>query len=128
MRFGKILLVVVALFILVELFLVFRPETAILTAGIALGETPVTDALRKRFPIGSPANVLEEELKQEGYWGPPHIARIGKTERFSHYVQFRRRVGLGLFTPEVTTIVWEIGHDGRLTDIKGDKYLDIPVP
>jgi hypothetical protein len=129
MRFvSKILLMIVGLLVLAELFFVFRPEPDILTAGVALGEAPVTDVLRIRFPIGSPASALETELKREGYWGPIRIDRIGKTERFWHYVQFRRRVGLGLFTPEVTTIVWEVDQDGLLSNIYGSKYIDIAVP
>ena len=124
---GKITLAIVGLIVLTELFFVFRPEPDILTAGVALGEAPVTDLLRSKFPVGSPANILETELKREGYWGPVHVDRVG-TKRFQHYAQLRRRVGLGLFTPEVTTIVWEVGDDGRLTDIKGSKYLDLPVP
>jgi hypothetical protein len=127
MRFvGRVLLIVAALLVLTELFLAFRPEPTILTAGVPLGDAPVSDLLRKRFPIGSPASDLEEELKHEGYWGSIRIARIGRLERFLHYVRYKRRVGL--FTPEVTTIVWEVGDDGRLTDVKGSKYLDLPVP
>jgi hypothetical protein len=84
---GKILLVVGALLILAELFFVFRPEPNILTAGVALGQAPVTDMLRTRFPVGSPASVLEEELKHEGSWGSIQIVPIGGTERrFSHHV------------------------------------------
>jgi hypothetical protein len=106
---------------------IFRAEPDTLTAGVALGQAPVTDMLRKRFPVGSPASVLEEELKHEGCWGSIHLDRIGGTERrFSRYVQYRRRVGL--ITPEVTTIAWEVDDDGRLTDVRGSKYFDIPVP
>jgi hypothetical protein len=66
MRFaGKILLFVGALLVLTELFFVFRPEPDILTAGVALGEAPVTDMLRIRFPMGSRASDLEKELKHE---------------------------------------------------------------
>jgi hypothetical protein len=124
---GKITLAIVGLIVLAELFFVFRPEPDILTAGVALGKAPVTDLLRSKFPIGSPANILETELKREGYWGPIHIDRVG-TKRFQHYVQLRRRVGLGLFTPEVTTIGWEVDQDGLLTNVFGSKYLDIAVP
>lgn len=124
---GKITLTVLGLIVLAELFFVFRPEPDILTAGVALGEAPVTDLLRKKFPIGSPANILETELNREGYWGPIHIDRWG-TKRFLHYVQIRRRVGLGLLTPEVTTIGWEVDQDGLLTNVSGTKYIDIPVP
>jgi len=127
MRFvGKVLLIVAALLVLTELFFVFRPKPDILTAGTAFGDAPVTDVLRVRFPIGSPTSVLEKELEREGYWGTIHIDRIGKTERFWHYVQYKRRVGL--FTLEVTTIQWEVGGDDRLTDVRGSKYLDMPVP
>jgi hypothetical protein len=124
----KLLLIIVGLLALAELFFVFRPEPHILTAGVALGEAPVTDVLRTSFPIGSPASALETELKREGYWGPIQIDRIGKTERFWHYVQFRRRVGLGLVTPEVTTIAWEVDQDGFLINISGSKYIDIALP
>ena len=99
-----------------------------MTAGVALGKAPVTGVLRIKFPIGSPASALETELKREGYWGPIQIDRIGKTERFWHYVQFRRRVGLGLLTPELTTIVWEVDQAGLLTDIRGSKYIDVAAP
>jgi hypothetical protein len=127
MRFVvKSLLIVVGLLVLTELFFVFRPEPDILTAGVALGKGPVTDLLRIRFPIGSPASALEAEVKREGYWGPVQLARIGRSERFWHYVRFSRRVGL--FTPEVTTIVWEVDNDGLLTNVSGNKYLDSPVP
>jgi hypothetical protein len=124
---GKITLTIVGLIVLAELFFVFRPEPDILTAGVALGEAPATDLLRIKFPIGSPANILETELKREGYWGPIHIDRVG-TKRFQHYVQLRRRVGLGLFTPEVTTISWEVDQDGLLTNVFGSKYLDVAMP
>jgi hypothetical protein len=126
MRFGKVLLVIVALIVLAELFLLFRPEPAMLTAGVALGEVAITDRLRQRFPIGSPASALEAELEQEGYWGPIYVDRIGRTERFWHHVQFKRWAGL--LTPEITTIVWEVDDDGRLTDLKGSKRIDIAAP
>lgn len=125
---GKIILAIVALLVLTELFFAFRPEPDIVTAGVALGKAPVTGVLRIKFPIGSPASALETELKREGYWGPIQIDRIGKTERFWHYVQFRRRVGLGLLTPELTTIVWEVDQAGLLTDIRGSKYIDVAAP
>jgi hypothetical protein len=121
---GKITLTIVGLIVLTELFFVFRPEPDILTAGIAFGEAPVTDLLRIKFPIGSSANILETELKREGYWGPVHVDRIAP-KRFQHYVKLRRRVGLGLFTPEVTTIAWEVNEDGLLTNILGSKYIDV---
>jgi hypothetical protein len=126
MPVRKMLLVTVALIVLIELFLIFRPEPAIMTAGVALGETPITDMLRKRFPIGSSADALESELKQEGCWGTIRIERIGRSERVWHYVKFKQRVGL--FTPRVTTILWEVDDNGRLTEIRGSKWLDIPVP
>jgi hypothetical protein len=126
-RVGKIILVIVGLLVLAELFFAFRPEPDIVTAGVALGEAPVTDVLRIKFPIGSPASALETELKREGYWGPIQIDRVA-TKRFMRYVQFRRRVGLGLFTPEVTTIVWEVDQAGLLTDISGSKYIDVDAP
>jgi hypothetical protein len=67
MRFvRRVLLIVAALLVLTELFLAFRLEPTILTAGVPLGDGPVSDLLRKRFPIGSPASDLEEELKHEG--------------------------------------------------------------
>jgi hypothetical protein len=106
--------------------LVFRPEPDVLTAGVASGEAPVTDALQKRFPVGSPASALEAELKREGIWGPVIIERIGTKGRLYHYVQLSRRVGL--LTPEVTTIAWEVGPDGLLTNVRGSKYADLPVP
>jgi hypothetical protein len=123
----KIILVIVALFVLAELFFAFRPEPDIVTAGVALGEAPVTGVLRIKFSIGSPASALETELKREGYWGPIQIDRVA-TKRFMHYVQLRRRVGLGLFTPEVTTIVWEVDQADLLTDISGSKYIDVDAP
>jgi hypothetical protein len=129
MRFaGKILLFVGASLVLTELFFVLRPEPDILTAGVALGQAPVTDMLRTRYPAGSPASVLEKELQHEGYWSSIRIDPIGGTqpERFAHYVRYRRRVGL--IAPEVTTIVWEVDDNGRLTDVRGAKYFDIPVP
>jgi hypothetical protein len=125
MPVRKILLAIVALIALLELFLIFRPEPAILTAGIALGEAPVTNMLRQRFPIGSPASALEEELKQEGYWGPVHIDRASQTRVF-HYVQFRRWTGL--FSPLLTTVLWEVDDDGRLTALSGSKFIDITMP
>jgi hypothetical protein len=81
------------------------------------------DIFTKPGIINSP-----ESFEREGYWGPIQTDRMGKTERFWHYVQFRRRVGLGLFTPELTTIVWEVDQDGFLIDIRGSKYIDIAVP
>lgn len=65
----KVTITVVGILILAELYLVFRPEPDILTAGVASGEAPVTDALQKRFPVGSPASALEAELKREGLLG-----------------------------------------------------------
>lgn len=124
--FGKIALAIVTLLVLTELFFVFRPEPDIVTAGVALGKAPVTDVLRSRFPIGSPASVLEEELKREAVWGPIQLDRVG-THSYYH-VKFSRRVGLGLFTPEVTIIVWEVDQSGLLTKISGSKEWDIPVP
>ena len=127
MRFTvKILLIIAALVMLAELFFVFRPEPDILTAGVALGEAPIADVLRAQFPIGSPARVLEEELNREGQWGSIHIDRVGETERFWHYVQYRRRVGLGLFTPEVTKIGWEVDHDGPLNQRKRNQIHRYP--
>jgi hypothetical protein len=122
----KIIFIVVGLLVLTELFFVFRPEPDILTAGVAAGEAPVTNALQSRFPVGSPASALEAELKREGVWGSVQIERIGNKGRFYRYVQFRRRVGL--ITPEVTTILWEVDTDGLLTNVRGNKYVDIPVP
>jgi hypothetical protein len=122
----KVTITVVGLLVLAELYLVFRPEPDILTAGVASGEAPVTDALQKRFPVGSPASALEAELKREGVWGPVIIERMGTKGRLYHYVQLSRRVGL--FTPEVTTIAWEVGPDGLLANVRGSKYADLPVP
>jgi hypothetical protein len=121
-----LLLIIFAPIGLLELFLVLRPEPAILSAGVALGDAPITDLLRKRFPIGSPASALEAELKQESYWGPIHIDRIGRSDRFWHYVQFKHWAGL--FTPVLTTILWEVDDEGRLTNVKGSKFIDITYP
>jgi hypothetical protein len=123
MRLAKALLLIFALLVLTELFLFFRPEPA-LTAGVKLGEGPITEVLRKRFPIGSPASALEDELKREGYWGTIHVDRIGKSERFWHYVVMRRRIGL--FTPVRTAITWEIDDEGRLANVTGSKFIDFP--
>lgn len=81
--FGKIALAIVALLVLTELFFVFRPEPDIVTAGVALGKAPVTDVLHSRFPIGSPASVLEEELKREAVWGPIQLDRV-ETRSYYH--------------------------------------------
>jgi hypothetical protein len=126
MRLAKVLLLIFALLVLTELFLVFRPEPAVLTAGVPLGDAAITDLLRKRFPIGSPAAALEDELKQEGNWGSIHVDRAGRSERFWHYVQLRRRIGL--FTPELTTIIWEVDEAGLLTNVHGSKFIDITYP
>jgi hypothetical protein len=122
---GKSLLYVAASLVVVELYLSARPEPPILTASLAGGAAAVTDMLRERFPIGSRANVLEEELKHEGYWGPVHIEPImGTKRRVQHYVQYKRRVGL--IESQISTIEWEIDDEGRLTDIRGFKFLDGP--
>jgi hypothetical protein len=123
----RFLLYTVASLIIVELFLSWRPEPHILTAGLADGDIAITDTLRARYPIGSPAKALEEELKREGYWGSVHVDPImGTKQRLAHYVRYRRRVGL--IETQISTIEWEIDDDDRLTDIRGSKFIDGPFP
>lgn len=123
MRVVKALLLIFALLVLTELFLFFRPEPALI-AGVKLGEGPITEVLRKRFPIGSPASALEDELKREGYWGPILADRNG--QYFWHYVLLRRWILL--FVPVRTAILWETDDEGRLTSVKGSKFIDITLP
>jgi hypothetical protein len=124
---GKSLLYTVGSLIVVELFLSVRPEPHILSAGLADGDIEITDMLRARYTLGSPANAPAEELKREEYWGSVHIDLImGTKQRLAHYVRYRRRVGL--IEIQISIIEVEIDDDGRLTDIRGSKFIDGPYP
>jgi hypothetical protein len=88
-----------------------RDNAMIELMGHKWGKGHPTEALRARFPVGSPESALTGALHGSDF-------HFGDAKGGEHMA--RNYWGGGMACTDIYTVTWRTGPDGRLADVRGD--------